>query len=784
MSLVKRTVRRISSFLILVVALATVLALTASSGHTATPGQAGAADSPTSADSPEMQTLLNQGLGVVSPSYFKTPSQSLVAAADGDDNASFYTLGQLLVSDGFGNIIIDLGREMNGAWYEWGEGRAPVTELNAFILAWRQIVTTMRSVPGQHFKFLWTLYPGASSAAEAWPGASYVDYIGADIFDWYGGGNDNYPQLATGGPDYAGKWRQILTAQPGGLDWLAAFSQTTGKPIIIPEWGLDFHSFGGQDDPYFITNMLAWMKAHHAIGLYWGGQHLTPTVLDSGPLIRNQGEAAQQNTPEVVNAMGQLVGGRLQYAGVYLPDGEALSDTVDQAVLRPWLGTGYQLILSVPVVPNPPAIPSYSGPPEPTPLPYQLADYPDAVAAFQQGLARGGASGLGVQPSTVPPKNQLPEIQRDARRISSRLSLLLALAGVLALIASCGKPAGPSPASDAAAVRALLADGQGAASTGYFTKTSQALVATAAGKNNAPFYSLGKLLVNDGLGATIIDLGREMNGTWYEWSEHRAPSSEPGAYARAWRQVVATMRSVPGQHFKFLWTVYPGSASIADAWPGASYVDYIGTDIFDWYGGPGSTYPHTASGALDHAGKWQQIRTAEPGGLNWMAAFSRATGKPIVIPEWGLDFHTFGGQDDPSFITNMLAWMKAHDAIGLYWGTQHLTPAAAASGPLIRNQGEAGQQNTTGAVNALGQLMGGRLQYAGIYLPDRQWPSDRVDQPILAAWQGQGYQLILSVPLVANPPAIKSYSGPPEPGNQPYQLIDYADAVAALRQGA
>jgi hypothetical protein len=64
------------------------------------------------------------------------------------------------------------------------------------------------------------------------------------------------------------------------------------------------------------------------------------------------------------------------------------------------------------------------------------------------------------------------------------------------------------------------------------------------------------------------------------------------------------------------------------------------------------------------AGKWQQILTAEPGGLNWMAAFSRATGKPIIIPEWGLDFHTFGGQDDPLFITNMMAWMKAHNAIG------------------------------------------------------------------------------------------------------------------------
>jgi len=55
---------------------------------------------------------------------------------------------------------------------------------------------------------------------------------------------------------------------------------------------------------------------------------------------------------------------------------------------------------------------------------------------------------------------------------------------------------------------------------------------------------------------------------------------------------------------------------------------------------------------------------------------------------------------------------------------------------------------------------------------------------VLAPWQGAGYRVILSVPMVPNPPAIKSYSGPPEPGNRPYQLADYPDAVAALRQGA
>jgi Glycosyl hydrolase family 26 len=376
--------------------------------------------------------------------------------------------------------------------------------------------------------------------------------------------------------------------------------------------------------------------------------------------------------------------------------------------------------------------------------------------------------------------------KRIPRAIVPILIVLVVLAGALGIVFSFGNSSTTTikPADSAAdpEIKTLLNDGKSDTAEGYFKATSPALAAAAAGDYNSRFYYLGKLLVKDGLGHTIIDLGREMNGTWYEWSQRRAPSSKPDAYILAWRQIVTTMRSVPGQHFKFLWTLYPTGTSAAYSWPGSAYVDYIGTDIFDWYGSK-ATYPRTASGALDHEEKWQQILTTEPGGLNWTAAFSRATGKPIIIPEWGLDFHTFGGQDDPLFITNMMAWMKAHHAIGLYWAGGHVNPAAAASGPLLVNQGASAQNNTPGAVNGMGDLMGGRLQYAGAYLPDGRWFSDSVDQPVLAPWEHAGYQLILSVPIVPNPPAIKSYSGPPEPGNKPYQLADYPDAVAALRQG-
>src|SRR5437764_14268496 len=181
----------------------------------------------------------------------------------------------------------------------------------------------------------------------------------------------------------------------------------------------------------------------------------------------------------------------------------------------------------------------------------------------------------------------MPQIKRIPRAIFPILIVLVVLAGVLGIVVSSGntstttiKPA-DSPVDPE--IKTLLSEGKSDTETGYFKATSSTLVAAAAGDYNSKFYDLGELLVKDGLGNTIIDLGREMNGTWYEWSVHRAPSSEPDAYIRAWRQIVTTMRSVPDQHLQFLWTLYPTGTSVAESWPGRAYVDYLGTDLLDGY---------------------------------------------------------------------------------------------------------------------------------------------------------------------------------------------------------
>src|SRR5580704_8584425 len=135
-------------------------------------------------------------------------------------------------------------------------------------------------------------------------------------------------------------------------------------------------------------------------------------------------------------------------------------------------------------------------------------------------------------------------IKKIPRKIFPILIRLVVFAGALGLTASCGNPSTTTsePAVSAAAsgavsseLKTLLNEGNGDTTSGYFKPTSSTLVAAAAGDYNSKFYNLGKLLVKDGLGNTIIGLGREMNGTWYEWSQHRAPSSEPDAYILAWQ---------------------------------------------------------------------------------------------------------------------------------------------------------------------------------------------------------------------------------------------------------
>ncbi|HUI03565.1 MAG TPA: glycosyl hydrolase [Acidimicrobiales bacterium] len=180
---------------------------------------------------------------------------SLSGGASGAYNSYFVTLAQNLVSAGFSNAILRLGWEFNGNWYNWSV--ANPTDAANFAAFWRNIVTAMRSVPGQAFQFLWNPNgsgPTSYTPDQAYPGDAYVDYVGTDMYDncWC---SPQTPQNA---------WAAQLT-QAWGLNWLASFAAAHGKAIAFPEWSVDYRSDGHGlgDDPYFINAFASWITANN-----------------------------------------------------------------------------------------------------------------------------------------------------------------------------------------------------------------------------------------------------------------------------------------------------------------------------------------------------------------------------------------------------------------------------------------------------------------------------------------------------------------------------------------
>lgn len=191
--------------------------------------------------------------------------------------------------------------------------------------------------------------------------------------------------------------------------------------------------------------------------------------------------------------------------------------------------------------------------------------------------------------------------------------------------------------------------------------TSTSLEACAAGSYNSYWRTLSNNLMSYGLGASIIRPGHEFNGTWYRWSA----ANRPAAYASCFRNIVTTMRAVPGQSFLFDWSpnIGPGALPAELAYPGDAYVDVIGIDAYDQSWAPG-TYPYAAGATADQRleaqkKSWSVIKDGDHGLVFWRN-FAQAHGKRLAIPEWGLttrpDGH--GGGDDPYYIEQMAAFIK------------------------------------------------------------------------------------------------------------------------------
>lgn len=201
------------------------------------------------------------------------------------------------------------------------------------------------------------------------------------------------------------------------------------------------------------------------------------------------------------------------------------------------------------------------------------------------------------------------------------------------------------------------------------------LSACAAGAYNAHWRTIGQQLQATGAAhKTIIRLGWEFNGDWYDWA-----ARTPSVFAECWRQV---HRSADAQApaLRWDWNVNRGISQIGidprAAYPGDAYVDIVGIDSYDWY-----------PGAIDEA-RWEE-HYAGPQGLKHWADFARSRGKKLSVPEWGVYPGTAAagrsGGDNPFYIRKMLGFFSEQRdnlAYEAYFNTDASYYAGSLFGPV------------------------------------------------------------------------------------------------------
>jgi hypothetical protein len=162
----------------------------------------------------------------------------------------------------------------------------------------------------------------------------------------------------------------------------------------------------------------------------------------------------------------------------------------------------------------------------------------------------------------------------------------------------------------------------------------------ASGKFNAYARNLGSNLVAAGLANSVIRLGSEMNGVW-ESDFIGTTKVEQKLWAKCFANEVVSLRQVSGEHFLIDWNVNActGVYPYANYYPGNSYVDIIGIDVYD----VACRTPFTKVSFSKLA--------SEQLGINDLQAFAAAKHKPMSLPEWGLA--TVPAGDDPSYINGI-----------------------------------------------------------------------------------------------------------------------------------
>ncbi|WP_307857067.1 glycoside hydrolase family 26 protein [Pseudarthrobacter albicanus] len=133
----------------------------------------------------------------------------------------------------------------------------------------------------------------------------------------------------------------------------------------------------------------------------------------------------------------------------------------------------------------------------------------------------------------------------------------------------------------------------------------------------------GQALANWGH-PVMLRFGHEMNGNWYPWSE-QVNGNGAGDYVAAWRHVHDVVASTGASNISWVWNPnvpYWGSAALEGLYPGASYVDTVALDGYNW--GTSASWSTWTSPSQLFAGGLSQLRTLAPGKQIMIAETSSA----------------------------------------------------------------------------------------------------------------------------------------------------------------
>jgi beta-mannanase len=138
-------------------------------------------------------------------------------------------------------VVIGFGHEMNGRWYPWGYGHESG---QAFVAAWRHIVTIFNQQGAANVRWLWTVSSGVNrNLRPYWPGSRYITWVGIDGYYYRPG--QHFSRV------FGHTIRQVRVL--------------TKAPILLSEAAIAHLA----DQARTMPDLFAGIRRYHLLGLVW-----------------------------------------------------------------------------------------------------------------------------------------------------------------------------------------------------------------------------------------------------------------------------------------------------------------------------------------------------------------------------------------------------------------------------------------------------------------------------------------------------------------------------------